>query len=49
MPVFDTLNNLQEVLDLAESRLPIINKNELHALLMTYHNSLLCQLMKETK
>ena len=46
MPVFDTLNSLQEVLDLAESRLPIVSKNELHTLLLTYHNTLLKQLEK---
>jgi hypothetical protein len=43
MPVFPTLESLQDVIDLAESKLPITTKNELKALLFTYHNSLLRQ------
>ena len=39
--LFPTLGNLQEVIDLAESKLPITNKNELFALLYTYHNTFL--------
>ena len=41
MPLFNTLDNLQEVLELSESCLPVTTKNELHILLMTYHNTLL--------
>lgn len=37
---------MQEVLDLADSNLPITNKNNLFSLLMTYHNTLLSQLNK---
>ena len=40
-PVFPTMGSLQDVIDLAESRLPITNKNDLTAILATYHNSLL--------
>lgn len=40
-PVFPTMGSLQEVIDLAESRLPITNKNDLTAILATYHNTLL--------
>ena len=43
-PVFPTMGSLQEVIDLAESRLPITNKNDLTAILATYHNSLLAAL-----
>jgi hypothetical protein len=39
--VFPTLGSLQEVIDLAESKMPITDKNEMRSLLMTYHNSLL--------
>lgn len=39
--IFPTLGSLQEVHDLAESRLPILNKNDVTTLLGTYHNSLL--------
>lgn len=44
MALFPTLGSLQEVVDLAESRLPITDKNEMLSLLMTYHNTLLTQL-----
>jgi len=47
MPVFPTLGSIQEVLDLAESKLPINNHNELISLLMTYHNTLLLVQMTE--
>lgn len=43
MPVFPTLGSLQEVIDLAESKLPITSKNELTAILRIYHNTLLSQ------
>jgi len=46
LPVFPTLNSLQEVLDLAQSRLPIDSRNEVTTLLLTYHNTLLRQLGK---
>lgn len=46
-PLFPTLGSLQEVIDLAESRLPITNKNDLTAILATYHNTLL-HTQKET-
>ena len=41
MALFPTLGSLQEVVDFAESKLPITDKNELFSLLMTYHNTLL--------
>ncbi len=47
MGLFPTMGSLQEVVDLAESKLPIINKNDLLSLLMTYHNSLLHCIKKE--
>lgn len=48
MPVFPTLGSIQEVMELAESRLPITNKNDLQALLATHHNTLL-SLLKHQK
>jgi hypothetical protein len=42
--LYPTLGSVQEVLDLADSKLPITSSNELKALLMTYHNTLLSQL-----
>lgn len=41
MNVYPTLNSLGEVFDLAESKMPITSANEIHSLLMTYHNTLL--------
>lgn len=40
-PVFPTMGSIQEVIDLAESRLPITDKNDMTALLAIYHNTLL--------
>lgn len=44
MTLFPTMGSLKEVLDFAESKLPITDKNDLHTLLMTYQNTLLAQL-----
>jgi hypothetical protein len=46
MPLFPTMGSLQEVVDYADSKLPITNKNEICSLLATYHNTLL-MLLKE--
>lgn len=44
LTLFPTLDSVQDVLDLAESKLPISSKNEMVTLLGTYHNTLLHQL-----
>lgn len=44
MNLFPTLGTLQEVVDFAESKLPITDKNDITSLLMTYHNTLLKEL-----
>jgi hypothetical protein len=44
--LYPTLGSLKEVLELAQSQLPITNKNEVTALLLTYHNTLLRQISK---
>ncbi len=41
MPLYPAMRSLQEVVDLADSKRPIITKNELFSILMTYHNTLL--------
>jgi hypothetical protein len=41
MTVFPTLGSLQDVVDLANSKLPITDQNEMFSLLMSYHNTLL--------
>lgn len=41
MTLFPTMGSLQEVVDYADSKLPLITKNELYSLLMSYHNTLL--------
>lgn len=48
MTLFPTMGSLQEVLDFAESKLPITCKNDIHSLLMTYQNTLLSILEQET-
>lgn len=47
MGLFPTAGSLQEVVDLAESKLPITHQNDMVCLLMTYHNTLL-KLSKDT-
>lgn len=44
MTLFPTMGSLQEVHDFAEAQLPILTKNDISNLLMTYHNTLLAQL-----
>jgi hypothetical protein len=39
--LFPTLGSLNEAVELAESKVPVNCKNEMHSLLMTYHNTLL--------
>jgi len=41
MGLFPTMGSLQEVVDFAESKLPITHKNELTSLLMIWQNTLL--------
>lgn len=41
MVLFPTMGSLQEVVDYADSQLPVLNKNDLCSLLFTYHNTLL--------
>ena len=40
-PLFPTMGSLQEVVDYADSQLPVLSKNDLCSLLFTYHNTLL--------
>lgn len=44
MSLFPTMGSLQEVVELAESKMPITSRNELISLLYTYHNTMLAQL-----
>lgn len=43
MSLFPTLGSIQEAHDLAKSKLPITDQNELFALLATFQNTLLAQ------
>ena len=49
MNLFPTLGSLQEVVNLAESKVPVVSRNEMYSLLMTYHNSLLKVIEDEKK
>lgn len=46
MGLFPTLGSLQEVIDYADSKLPITTKNEVYTLLMTFQNTLIDQINK---
>jgi hypothetical protein len=48
MNLYPTLDSLQSVVDLAYSQLPGVPANRVLSLLMTYHNSLIAKLEKET-
>lgn len=41
LSLYPTMDTLREVVDLAESKLPINNKNDLVGMLGVYHNTLL--------
>lgn len=45
--LFPTAGSLQEAVELAFSRMPVLNQNEMLSILMTYHNTLLAQIEKE--
>lgn len=47
LTLFPTMNSVKDVLDFAEAKLPINNRNDVVTLLGTYHNTLLNQLSKE--
>lgn len=49
MPLYPTLGSLQEVVDLADSKLPISSKNELCSLLFIMQNTLLSVQGKERR
>lgn len=48
-PLFPTMGSTQEVIDMAQSQIPIKDKNALITVLGTYHNTLLAQVSKNTK
>jgi len=48
MGLFPTMGSLQQVVDLANSQLPVQNPNSMLVLLMIYHNTLLSIMEHET-
>ena len=44
MALFPTLDSLQDVIELGNSKLPITTQNDLYSLLITYHNTLIKEL-----
>ena len=46
MSLYPTMGSLQEVVNLATSRIPVTHKNEMVSILMTFQNTLLKQLEK---
>ncbi len=47
LALFPTMGSLQEVVDIADAKLPIVNKNEVISLLMIMLNTVLAQLDRE--
>lgn len=47
MSLFPTMNSLNEVMALGESKLPITDFNDLYILIMTYHNTLIKELKND--
>jgi hypothetical protein len=47
--LFPTFGSLQEVLDFADSRLPITDKNEITSILMIMQNTLLDTLRRQSQ
>lgn len=41
MGIYPTMESIQEVINLAESKLPITDSNEMYSLLMTMQNTLI--------
>lgn len=49
MGLFPTMANLNEVVELAKSKLPVEYHNDMLALLFTYHNTLLKEIQHGSK
>lgn len=48
MPLFPTLGSMQEVIELANSKIPVTHQNEMYSLLMTFQNTLLKEINDNT-
>lgn len=46
MSVFPTLTSLDEAMNTALAATPVVSKNEMRTLIMSYHNTLLAELNK---
>jgi hypothetical protein len=46
MNLYPTMNSLRDVVDYANSQLPVTVQNQLFAILATYHNTLIAELKK---
>lgn len=47
MSVFPTLTSLDEAMNTALAATPVVSKNEMRTLIMSYHNTLLAELNKQ--
>lgn len=47
--IYPTYKSLDEVVEMANCLLPIKGKNQLYAIIMTYHNTLLSLINKENQ
>ena len=48
MNIYPTLGSVQEVVELANSKLPVVSQNVMYALLMTFQNTLLKAIHDQT-
>ena len=47
MTLYPTMDSLDEVMALAQARVPQVSRNEIVSLLLIYHNTLLKEISKE--
>lgn len=45
--IYPTMGSINEVLELADSKIPLLQRNEMFSLLMTFQNTLLKQLERD--
>jgi len=46
LSLYPTMNSLDEVMDMAQAKVPQMARNEIVSLLLTYHNTLLQEIAK---
>lgn len=47
MTLYPTMNSIAEVVALADSKIPVVHRNEMFSILMTFQNTLLQQIKEK--